>query len=154
MSTAHLNIWKATEISHFLTGSKAYHVKCSTESQPTSNKKYGGGVVESIKWSLQKNSTIVCRSLQGISGRRKTCIVVGAARFFKSWPYFRPQNVIFHTRFQTRPLKSIPVFRPGLYAEIILPLLRLKGKLKIEGQNFFKSFSNWHISFYFLLIWN
>ena len=29
-------------------------------------------------------------------------------------PYFRPKNVIFHTRFQTRPLKSIPVFRPGL----------------------------------------
>jgi len=28
--------------------------------------------------------------------------------------YFRPKNVIFHTRFQTRPLKSIPVFRPGL----------------------------------------
>ena len=23
-------------------------------------------------------------------------------------PYFRPKNVIFHTRFQTRPLKSIP----------------------------------------------
>ena len=37
-----------------------------------------------------------------------------AARFFKSWPDFRPKNVIFHTRFQTRPLKSIPVFRPGL----------------------------------------
>ena len=28
--------------------------------------------------------------------------------------YFRPKNVIFHTRFQTRSLKSIPVFRPGL----------------------------------------
>ena len=26
----------------------------------------------------------------------------------KSWPYFRPKNVISHTRFQTRPLKSIP----------------------------------------------
>ena len=37
-----------------------------------------------------------------------------AARFFKSWPNFRPKNVIFHIRFQTRPLKSIPVFRPGL----------------------------------------
>ena len=36
------------------------------------------------------------------------------ARFSKSWPYFRPKNVIFHTRFQTRPLKFIPVFRPGL----------------------------------------
>ena len=56
-----------------LIGSKAYHVTCSHESQPTTNKKYGGGVVESIKWSLRKNSTIVWRSLQGTSGRRKTC---------------------------------------------------------------------------------
>ena len=31
-----------------------------------------------------------------------------AARFSKSWPYFRPKNIIFHTRFQTCPLKSIP----------------------------------------------
>ena len=37
-----------------LIGSKGYHVTCSHESQPTTNKKYGGGVVESIKWSLQK----------------------------------------------------------------------------------------------------
>ena len=29
-----------------------------------------------------------------------------AGRFSKSWPYFRPKNVIFHTRFQTWPLKS------------------------------------------------
>ena len=27
---------------------------------------------------------------------------------------FRPKNVIFHSRFHTRPLKSIPVFRPDL----------------------------------------
>ena len=27
---------------------------------------------------------------------------------------FQTKKVIFHTRFQTRPLKSIPVFRPGL----------------------------------------
>ena len=37
-----------------------------------------------------------------------------AAQFSKSWPYFRPNNVIFQTRFPTRPLKSIPVFKPGL----------------------------------------
>ena len=36
-----------------------------------------------------------------------------AARFSKSWAYFRPKRVIFHCLFQTRPLKSIPVFRPG-----------------------------------------
>ena len=34
-----------------------------------------------------------------------------AARFSKSWPYFRQKNVIFHTRSQTRPLKSILVSR-------------------------------------------
>ena len=33
-----------------------------------------------------------------------------AARFSKSWPYFRPKNVIFHTRFQ---MVSIPPFGPG-----------------------------------------
>ena len=38
-------------------------------------------------------------------------LVGRAARFSKSWPYFRPKRVIFHTRFQTRPLKPIPVFR-------------------------------------------
>ena len=37
-----------------------------------------------------------------------------AAQFSKSWLDFRPKNVIFHIRFQTRPLKSIPIFRPGL----------------------------------------
>ena len=38
----------------------------------------------------------------------------GVLLFSKPWPVFRPKHVIFHTRFQTRPLKSIPVFRPGL----------------------------------------
>ena len=33
-----------------------------------------------------------------------------AARFSESWPYFRPKNVIFHTRLQNRSLKSIPTF--------------------------------------------
>ena len=28
--------------------------------------------------------------------------------------YFRPKIVIFHTCFQTSPLKSMPIFRPGL----------------------------------------
>ena len=36
------------------------------------------------------------------------------ARFSESWPYCRPKNVIFHTHFQTRSLKSIPIFGPGL----------------------------------------
>lgn len=37
-----------------------------------------------------------------------------AARVFKSRPYFRPKHAIFHTHFQTWPLKFIPVFRPEL----------------------------------------
>ena len=37
-----------------------------------------------------------------------------AARISKSRPNFRPKNAISHTRFQTWPQKSIPVFRPDL----------------------------------------
>ena len=59
-----------------------------------------------------------------------------AAQFSKSWPYFRPKDVISHTRFQTRPLKSMPVFRTGLYAEIML-LLFLSYSFGIETMNTF-----------------
>ena len=58
------------------------------------------------------------------------------ARFSKSRPDFRPKNVIFHTRFQTRPLKSIPVFRPGLQVEIMLSLLRLERKQNNSSNSF------------------
>ena len=51
-----------------------------------------------------------------------------SARFPKSRPYFRPKNVILQTRFHTRPLKSIPVFRSGLQAWIMSSLLRLECK--------------------------
>ena len=37
-----------------------------------------------------------------------------AARLSKSWTYFRPKNVIFHTRFQTRPKKSDLAVRQNL----------------------------------------
>ena len=60
----------------------------------------------------------------------------GACRFSKSSPDFRPKNVPFRTRFQTRPLKSIPVFRPGLQAEILLSLLRLERKQKKSSNTF------------------
>ena len=59
-----------------------------------------------------------------------------AAQFSKSWPYFRPKDVISHTCFQTRPLKSMPVFRTGLYAEIML-LLFLSYSFGIETMNTF-----------------
>ena len=51
-----------------------------------------------------------------------------AARFSKSWPYFRPKNVIFHTRLQTRSLKSIPIFnRLALFS--LFQALRYWGRL-------------------------
>ena len=73
------------------------------------------------------------------------------ARFSKSRPDFRPKNVIFHTRFQTRPLKSIPVFRPGLQVEIMLSLLRLEREQNNSSNSFLI-----RIFFFlsFLLIWN
>ena len=59
-----------------------------------------------------------------------------ATHFSKSWPRFSLKNVIFHTCFQTLPLKSIPVFRSGLYAEIMLSLLRLQRKQKSSSKRF------------------
>ena len=47
-------------------------------------------------------------------------LVGGAALFSKSWPYFRPKNVIFHTRFQTW----------GLFLEIKVPVtLRARNQI-------------------------
>jgi len=67
------------------------------------------------------NSRGVLLGILGLGG--------GAARFSKSWPYFRPKSVIFHTRFRTKTLKSIPVFRPGLL-DIVLSLLRWERQIK------------------------
>ena len=50
------------------------------------------------------------------------------ARFSESWPSCRPKNVIFHTRFQTRSLKSIPIFRPGARFSKV-PIINGPGKL-------------------------
>ena len=64
---------------------------------------------------LKVNATW-CSSRGGVGGGGTSgnswwgCVV----RFSKSIPYFRPKNVFSQTRFQTRPLKPIPVFRPGL----------------------------------------
>ena len=63
-----------------------------------------------------------------------------AARFFKSWPHFRPKNVIFHTTFQTRPLKSIPVFRPGFRQNLCYHYIDYSANKKL-----FKFISNLHI---------
>ena len=88
-----------------------------------------------------------------ISSRRGCKFLVGVCCWFsKFWPYFCPKNVIFHTRFQNWHLKSITVIRPGLKAEIMLWLFRLKRKQK----DFSTSISNSHISltFFFILNWN
>ena len=92
------------------------------------------------------------------------------AVFSKSWPYFRPKNVTFQTRFQTWPLKFLPcILRPGL-KEIMSSLLRLEQQqkrfLKIHFELayffFFLSFSveietttkkhplGWHIPIWFI----
>ena len=64
-------------------------------------------------------------------------------------PINSDKNVIFHTRFQTWQLKFIPVFRPGLKAEIMSWLLTLK-----RQQNYFYSpISNSDISLSPLFIW-
>ena len=87
----------------------------------------------------------------GGAGAYSWDFLVGCATwFFKSWPDFRPKNVIFHTHFQTRTIKSIPIFRPGLYPEIMLSLIRLECKQK----KFFESNWNSHTVLSFLLIWD
>ena len=45
-------------------------------------------------------------------------------------PISDQNNVIFHSRFQTWPLNSIPILRPGLY-EIMSSSLRLEQQQKI-----------------------
>ena len=53
-------------------------------------------------------------------------LCVGVPPVLQILSQFQTKNVIFHTRFQTRPLTSIPVLRPHLWAEIMLSLLRLE----------------------------
>ena len=71
-----------------------------------------------------------------------------AAWFSKSWPYFRPKNVIFHTCFQTRlALKSVPIFRLGLKPEIMSSFLRLECQQKFLQMHFKFTY------FFFVLIY-
>ena len=71
-----------------------------------------------------------------------------AARFFKSWPDFRPKNVIFHTRFRTRPLKSIPIFRPGFRQKLCYHYIDYSANKKIIQIHFqFAYFSFFPYSF-------
>ena len=73
---------------------------------------------------------------KGIGGTPRNSWWGCAARFSKSWPYFRPKNVIFHTRFLTWPLKSIPIFRPaGGQKNATLPQGPEEMCLSLEHQN-------------------
>ena len=68
-----------------------------------------------------------------------------AARFSKFWPDFRPKNVIFHTRFRTRPLKfqTLPLGRNYV----------IINKIRVQTKKFFKGISNSHIFLSFLRNW-
>ena len=71
------------------------------------------------------------------------------ARTSKCWPYFRPKNVIFHTRFQTWPAKIHTRFQISLrnsWGRLLASLLRLERHQK----NFLKAISNSRISLSFL----
>ena len=72
-----------------------------------------------------------------------------ATRFSKSRPYFRPKNVIFHTRFQNRSLKSTPFSDLAFRQK-----LRYHYLDQSANKKFFQAISNSHISLSFLLIWN
>ena len=63
----------------------------------------GGGGVYSSEFAVG-----VCRPVLQILPLSTSLILV-------YYYYFRPKHAIFHTRFQTWPLKSIPVFRPDIY---------------------------------------
>ena len=73
-----------------------------------------------------------------------------------SWEFFvgvcRPVLQIL-TRFQTRTLKPIPVFRPGLWTEIMSSLLRLEHKHK-NYSNPFRICIFLFLSFFLIWNWN
>ena len=81
----------------------------------------------SVKRTPRVGPCPVLLSLRRVTERWRYSLeffVVCAARLFKSWPYFRPK--MSFSCFQTRPLKSISVFRPGIMSS----LLRLERKQK------------------------
>ena len=66
-----------------------------------------------VKCSNAKNSKLLfCRiQARGVTSEnsRWGC----AARFRKSWPNYRPKNVIFYIRFQTWPLRNYVITKIG-----------------------------------------
>ena len=62
---------------------------------------------------------------------------------------FQAKNVTFHTRFQTRPLQSTPVFSWPLSRNYVIIT-----EIKVQTKNSSNPFRILHISLSFLLIWN
>ena len=71
-----------------------------------------------IHWGTFPTGKEVCYSC---TNGHVTCIINSPGKYFvgvcclvlQTLTYFRPKNVICHTHFQTWPVKSVPVFRPG-----------------------------------------
>ena len=89
----------------------SFFPQCGAWSQATFFGSDGKSGHKNLRYLVLKVNATWCSSRGGTSGNSWWGCAV---RFSKSIPYFRPKNVIFQTRFQTRPLKPIPVFRPGL----------------------------------------
>ena len=94
-------------------------------------------------WEIRHHSLVCCCGLADIlyvslsPGGYSWKFFVGVCRpVLQILNLYQTQRCSFHTRFQTRPLKSIPVFRPGLQAELMLSLLRLERKQKISSNPF------------------
>ena len=80
------------------------------------------------KGTIREEAFIRCY-LQGIGTSASRGVLQGILG--GGVPPVSPKSGIFHIRFQTWPLKSTPIFRPGL-PEILLSLLRLERKIKFE----------------------
>ena len=93
---------------------------------------------------------VCCRSRRQVSSPGEVLLGILWNSWWgcKSLPYFRPKIVIFYTCFQTRPLKSIPVSRPGLQAKIMSLLLRLERKPKNSSNPLILEFA--YFSFFLL----
>ena len=83
-----------------------------------------------VKKTAKMNRTLAFLKTKSAPGGYTWEFVVGQCRHvLQCLTLFHTKNVIFHIRFQTPPLKSIPILRPGLY-EIMSSLLRLEQQQK------------------------
>ena len=55
-------------------------------------------------------------------GYSRESLVGVASRISKLWPYFRPKNVIIHTRFQTWPLNNSVIITVMIWFSAFLPI--------------------------------